>query len=147
MFGWGSQLFAIFSCYRKPLFSNQLILVTNTVSCGTLSATVDILQQTWEIRTNTKPKWGADLDSLYVCYWCIHQTINTLLVPLMVASPVRRGWYFMGLGSLEGQEMKENWQELKKFGKFYKADLVWPVVINFLFLTLYQVIYVAMVTL
>ncbi|XP_063017247.1 mpv17-like protein 2 isoform X1 [Melospiza melodia melodia] len=160
----------------RSLFSGRLLLLTNTVSCGGLLAAGDVLQQEWHRRKHPQSQLqlgrtgrmfvvGCSLGPL-MHYWylwldwalpargvrCLRTGIKKVLIDQLVASPTMGAWYFMAIGTLEGQSLQESWDELKeKFWEMYKADWsVWPAaqILNFLFVPPpFRVAYVNVVTL
>ncbi|XP_074158623.1 mpv17-like protein 2 [Sminthopsis crassicaudata] len=136
----------------RPLFRGRLLLVTNTLSCGTLMAAGDAVRQAWERRLPEDaagPPQPMDLRRTarmfamgcsmgpFLHYWYqwldrifpamgfkgIRTILKKVLVDQLVASPLLGVWYFLGMGYLEGQSLDTSCQELKdKFWEFYKAD-------------------------
>ncbi|XP_039558383.1 mpv17-like protein 2 isoform X2 [Passer montanus] len=150
----------------RSLFSGRLLLLTNTVSCGGLLAAGDCLQQEWQRRKHPESQLqlgrtgrmfavGCSLGPL-LHYWYLwldaafpargvrglRTVLKKVLIDQLVASPSMGAWYFMAMGTLEGQSLQESWDELKeKFWELYK-------ILNFLFVPpAYRVVYVNVVTL
>ncbi|XP_030822695.1 mpv17-like protein 2 [Camarhynchus parvulus] len=160
----------------RSLFTGRLLLLTNTVSCGGLLAAGDWLHQEWHRRKHPQSQLqlgrtgrmfvvGCSLGPL-MHYWylwldwalpargvrCLRTVLQKVLIDQLVASPTMGAWYFMAIGTLEGQSLQESWDELKeKFWEMYKADWsVWPAaqILNFLFVPPpFRVAYVNVVTL
>ncbi|KAM4759375.1 mpv17-like protein 2 isoform 2-T2 [Cyanocitta cristata] len=160
----------------KSLFTGRLLLLTNTLSCGGLLAAGDSLQQEWHRRKHPESQhqlgrtgrmfavgcslgplmhyWYLWLDSAFPARGVrsLRTVLKKVLIDQLVASPSMGAWYFMAIGTLEGQSLQESMDELKeKFWEFYKADwCVWPAaqILNFLFVPpAFRVVYVNVVTL
>ncbi|NXK86053.1 M17L2 protein, partial [Formicarius rufipectus] len=157
----------------RPLLRGQGLLLTNTLSSGTLLAAGDALQQEWHRRGHPDSQLqlgrtgrmfavGCSLGPLLHCWYLwldralpargLRSVLPKVLIDQVVASPTFGAWYFLGIGTLEGQSLGESWGELKeKFWEFYKADwCVWPAaqLLNFLFVPpTFRVVYVNVVTL
>ncbi|NXH99499.1 M17L2 protein, partial [Pachycephala philippinensis] len=128
------------------LFTGRLLLLTNTLSCGGLLAAGDCLQQEWHRRKHPESQhqlgrtgrmfvvgcslgplmhyWYLWLDSAFPAQGVrgLRTVLKKVLIDQLVASPSMGAWYFMAIGTLEGQSLQESWDELKeKFWEFYKV--------------------------
>lgn len=145
----------------RVLFQGRALLVTNTLGCGALMAAGDGARQAWEMRARPGQAFDPRRSARMLAVGCtmgpglhfwylwldrllpaagprgLRPALGKVLVDQVVASPVLGVWYFLGLGSLEGQTLSESCAELRaKFWEFYKADwCVWPAaqLVNFLF--------------
>nr|XP_044997509.1 mpv17-like protein 2 isoform X2 [Jaculus jaculus] len=129
----------------RPLFRGRALLFTNTLGCGVLMAAGDGARQAWEIRARPgqkfNPRRSASMFAVgcsmgpFLHFWYLWldrflpasgvrdlpNVLKKVLVDQLVASPILGGWYFLGLGCLEGQTLDESCQELRdKFWEFYK---------------------------
>uniref|UniRef100_UPI00398E913C mpv17-like protein 2 n=1 Tax=Pristiophorus japonicus TaxID=55135 RepID=UPI00398E913C len=164
-------LVRLLGCW-KPLFRGQFLLVTNTVSCGALMATGDIIQQTREMRRDPAQlrEWARTgrmfatgcLLGPFAHFWyraldrrlpgrTTHIVLKKVLLDQLIASPIFGVLYFFGMGTLEGHSPVECATEFKsKFWEFYKVDwMVWPgaQMINFFFVPpQFRVLYVNFLT-
>ncbi|XP_072775494.1 mpv17-like protein 2 isoform X2 [Taeniopygia guttata] len=129
----------------RSLFSGRLLLLTNTLSCGGLLAAGDSLQQRWHRHRHPEsPVQPARTGRMFVVgcslgppmhFWylwldaafpargarCLRTVLKKVLLDQLVASPSLGAWYFVAIGTLEGQTLQESWDELKeKFWELYK---------------------------
>lgn len=161
--------------FYKPFFRGRYLIVTNTVSCGFLLGTADILRQSMERRQQPTKRWdtartahmfitGCSMGPLlhYWYFWIDKiapgkdsKNIRTVIKKVVidqVFAPCFGCWYFMEMGLLQGHSVTESWNEFRrKFWDYYLAELsLWPAaqLINFLFLhPEYRVLFVNVVTL
>ncbi|XP_018414422.1 PREDICTED: mpv17-like protein 2, partial [Nanorana parkeri] len=128
-------------CWHK-MFTEQNLLVTNTVSGGILLAVGDTVQQTREIRKDPEKSrdWqrtgrmfviGACLSPVDH-YWYIwldralpsasmRTVVKKVLIEQILASPIVNALFFLGIGSLEGQTLNGSLNEFRsKFWEMYK---------------------------
>lgn len=175
MFRRAAQQFAAFARFTKPLFQGRYLIITNTVTCGFLLGTGDVIQQSLERRQNPTKHWEKDrtvhmfvtgcsmgpllhfwyswMDKIipgkgtrHIKIVIIKVTVDQLFAPFFAT------WYFLIMGALQGQALEASWKEfMSKFWEYYLAELsVWPAcqMINFFFLPpIYRVLFVNVVTL
>ncbi|XP_073401042.1 mpv17-like protein 2 [Dendrobates tinctorius] len=159
--------------FWRKMFNSHNLLVTNTVSSGILLSIGDIIQQTREIRKDPKRRldwlrtgrmfiigncfgpldhyWYIWLDRL-LPRATVQVVVKKVLLEQIVVSPILGVLFFVGVGSMEGQTIRNSWAEFKgKFWEMYKTEwCVWPPaqLINFYYLpTKYRVMYVNFITL
>ncbi|KAL3869287.1 hypothetical protein ACJMK2_041990 [Sinanodonta woodiana] len=157
----------------EKLFSKYLI-VTNTISCGSLLAIGDVITQkveqmdTGERKKHNWHRTGRMLSMgfvlgpfCHVWYGALDRfilggggkvAVKKILADQIVAAPFFCSAFFMGMSLLEGKTPQEGVQEVKdKFLMVYMVDwCVWPPCqfINFYFLpTQFRVLYVSSITL
>lgn len=176
MLGRAIQQIATLARFYKPLlFNGRYLIITNTVSCGFLLGTADILQQSLERRQKSTQNWdsartahmfitGCSMGPLlhYWYFWIDKiapakgvKGIKVVIIKVILDqafAPFFGGWYFLAMGLLQGQSVASSWNEFReKFWDYYLAELsLWPAaqMINFLFLhPRYRVLFVNVVTL
>uniref|UniRef100_A0A8P4GIB6 Mpv17-like protein 2 n=1 Tax=Dicentrarchus labrax TaxID=13489 RepID=A0A8P4GIB6_DICLA len=157
----------------RSLFDDQFLLVTNTLTGGSLLAMGDVVQQSWEIHKeqskvldwkrigytfvmgcSTGPllhHWYGRLDSAYAGR-AMNTVVKKVLADQLIISPIIGIWYFIGMGLMEGDTLAEGWKDFKgKFWEYYKADCcVWPPVqmFNFYYVSpKYRVMYINVISL
>lgn len=148
---------------RRHMFGRYL-LVTNTVTCGSLLALGDISVQlieraivpekkkqpldiNWK-RTGRFFAMGAIFGPMnHVWYTSLDKffpgksfsiIVKKIIADQVIASPIFTFTFFMGLGAMEGNKASDNFTEFKnKFLKVYMADWsFWPAAqtVNFCFI-------------
>ncbi|XP_041086234.1 mpv17-like protein 2 [Polyodon spathula] len=125
----GREFLVRLSGYWKPLFNGRFLLVTNTVSCGSMLAVGDTIQQARESRKNPGTKWDWTRTGRMLAIGCS-------------MGPFMHYWYMWLDRVYVGRALKTATK---------KADwCVWPPaqMINFYFLPAnLRVIYVNVITL
>ncbi|XP_047735519.1 mpv17-like protein 2 isoform X3 [Hyalella azteca] len=117
----------------QTCFSHKNLWVTNTLTCGTLFAVGDVIQQQLLPQKTAKT------------------VFKKILMDQFIAAPFFAVTFFLMAGLLEGKDLPSAWQEFKtKFPAVYMFDwIIWPPsqAINFLYVpTQYRVLYVNAVT-
>ncbi|KAA0202588.1 hypothetical protein HAZT_HAZT008015 [Hyalella azteca] len=156
----------------QTCFSHKNLWVTNTLTCGTLFAVGDVIQQQAERVRGVHayhdwPRTGRlfvvglsqgpphHIFYLWLDKLLPQKTAKTvfkkILMDQFIAAPFFAVTFFLMAGLLEGKDLPSAWQEFKtKFPAVYMFDwIIWPPsqAINFLYVpTQYRVLYVNAVT-
>ncbi|XP_020511714.2 mpv17-like protein 2 [Labrus bergylta] len=160
-----------FSC--QTMFKRRYLLITNTLTGGSLLALGDCMLQNWEnqkephrvydwMRTGRMFVSGCTMGPpMHYWYaWIDKRFVGTamttvckkVLLDQILASPVMALMYFVGMEVMEGHSLSDGWDEfIGKFWELYRADwCVWPAtqMIGFYFVSpKFRVMYVNLISL